>query len=49
MTEIFDKLYEVKSRIVNMFLYKADHSLICFDTGFNEGSIKKSSRNWVLI
>ena len=25
----------------SMFLYKADDFLICFDTGFNEGSIKK--------
>ena len=24
-----------------MFLYKADDFLICFDTGFNEDSIKK--------
>ncbi len=41
MTEIFDKLYEVKSRMVSMFLYKADDFLLCFDTGFDEGGIKK--------
>ena len=41
MTEIFDKLYEVKSRMVSMFLYKADDFLLCFDTGVDEGGIKK--------
>jgi len=33
MLELFDKLYEVKSRMVSMFLYKGDNLLICFDTG----------------
>lgn len=41
MSKISDNLYEIKTRTVSMFLYKTDDLLICFDTGFNEGRIKK--------
>jgi len=41
ISKIFENLYEIKTMVVSMFLYKADDSLICFDAGFNEGSIKK--------
>ena len=41
ISKILDNLYEIKTRVVSMFLYKTDDSSICFDTGFNEGSIKK--------
>jgi len=38
---IADNVYEVKSRTVSMFLYTADDSPICFDTGINEEPIKR--------
>jgi hydroxyacylglutathione hydrolase len=41
LSKISDNLYEIKTAAVSMFLYKTDDFLICFDTGFNEGSIKK--------
>ena len=41
ISKILDNLYEIKTVASSMFLYKTDDSLICFDTGFNEGSIKK--------
>jgi hydroxyacylglutathione hydrolase len=41
VSRISDNLYEIKTRAVSMFLYKTDDFLICFDTGFNEGSIRK--------
>ena len=41
MSKILDNLYEIKTMASSMFLYKTDDFSICFDTGFNEGSIKK--------
>jgi hydroxyacylglutathione hydrolase len=41
LSKILDNLYEIKTVAVSMFLYKTDDFLICFDTGLNEGSIKK--------
>jgi hydroxyacylglutathione hydrolase len=38
---IADNVYEVKSRIVSMFVYTTDDSPICFDTGNSEGPIKR--------
>jgi glyoxylase-like metal-dependent hydrolase (beta-lactamase superfamily II) len=38
---IADNVYEVKSRAVSMFLYMADDSPICFDTGISEEPIKR--------
>ncbi len=41
MGKISDNLCEIKTLVVSMFLYKTNDFLICFDTGFNEGRIKK--------
>ena len=41
MSKILGDLYEIKTMASSMFLYKTDDFSICFDTGFNEGSIKK--------
>ena len=38
---IADNVYEVKSRIVSMFVYTTDDSPICFDTGNSEGPAKR--------
>jgi len=38
---IADNVYEVKSRAVNMFVYAADDSPICFDTGISEEPVKR--------
>lgn len=41
MAKVADNVYEVKSRMVSMFIYKADDLLLCFDAGFNEDRVKK--------
>ena len=42
MVWIADNVYEVKSRAVSMFIYTADDSPICFDTGISDGPIKQA-------
>jgi glyoxylase-like metal-dependent hydrolase (beta-lactamase superfamily II) len=41
MPRIADKVYEVKSKVVSMFVYSADEGPICFDTGWSEGTVKR--------
>jgi len=38
---IADNVYEIKSRVVSMFVYTAGESPICFDTGISEAPIKQ--------
>ena len=39
---IADNVYEVKSRAVSMFIYTAEDSPICFDTGISEDTVKRA-------
>jgi glyoxylase-like metal-dependent hydrolase (beta-lactamase superfamily II) len=41
MPQITDKVYEVKSKVVSMFVYTAHEGPICFDTGWSEGAVKR--------
>lgn len=41
MPRIADNVYEVKSKVVSMFVYAADQGLICFDSGLNEGAVRR--------
>ncbi|MGZ4921996.1 MAG: MBL fold metallo-hydrolase [Halobacteriota archaeon] len=38
--KVADNVYEIKSRFVSMFVYSADELLICFDTGFDENTVR---------
>jgi len=38
--KVADNVYEIKSRFVSMFVYNADELLVCFDTGFDEKTVK---------
>jgi hydroxyacylglutathione hydrolase len=41
MPWIADNVYDVKSRTVSMFIFKADEGPICFDTGINKDAVKR--------
>jgi hydroxyacylglutathione hydrolase len=38
---IADNVYEIKSRVVSMFVYTADDAPICFDTGISEDTVSR--------
>ncbi|HYB59107.1 MAG TPA: MBL fold metallo-hydrolase [Candidatus Acidoferrales bacterium] len=41
MPRIGKNVYEVKSKVVSMFVYATDQGLICFDSGLNEGAVRR--------
>jgi hydroxyacylglutathione hydrolase len=41
MPRIADNVYEVKSKVASMFVYATDQGLICFDSGWSEGAVKR--------
>jgi glyoxylase-like metal-dependent hydrolase (beta-lactamase superfamily II) len=41
MPRIAGNVYEIKAKVVSMFVYATDEGLICFDSGLSKGAVKR--------